>query len=183
MRACPILETARLRLRPHRIDDLPAMVDLWQEPAVVAHTIGKPASEQETWSRLLRYAGMWPILGYGYWAIEEKSSGRFIGELGAADFKREMKPSISGRPEFGWALATSAHGRGYATEALACAVAWARLDLRAVAPTAVCIINPENLASIRVAEKCGFTLDQPSSLNGRRILLYRIRLEDRPSAP
>jgi RimJ/RimL family protein N-acetyltransferase len=62
-------------------------------------------------------------LSYGYWAVEEKTSGRYVGELGFADFKRDIVPSIEGMPELGWALVPQFHGKGYATEALRAAVA------------------------------------------------------------
>ena len=38
--------------------------------------------------------GLWSLLGFGYWAIEEKAAGGFVGELGFADFKRDIEPSL-----------------------------------------------------------------------------------------
>ena len=67
---------------------------------------------------MLRYAGHWQWMGFGFWALEEKSTGAFAGELGFAEFKRELEPSIQGIPEIGWVLAPHAHGKGYATEAV-----------------------------------------------------------------
>jgi len=93
-------------------------------------------------------------MGFGYWAVEEKASERFLGEIGFADFKREIVPSIEGVPELGWVLASHAHGKGYATEALNAAIPWGDKNLSA--SRSVCIIDPENLASLRVAEKCGY---------------------------
>src|SRR4051812_30549324 len=112
----PTIETERLRLRPHGLKDFPDCVAMWSDPEVCRFTIGQPCPPQRTWQRLTSYLGHWQLLGYGYWAVEEKSSGRYIGELGFADFKREMQPSIEGIPELGWALVTRAHGKGYATE-------------------------------------------------------------------
>ena len=68
-------------------------------------------------TRLLRYAGHWWLLGFGYWVLQEKATGAFVGELGFAQWKRELEPAIQ-VPEAGWVLATAAHGKGYATEAL-----------------------------------------------------------------
>lgn len=71
----PILETARLTLRPHRTEDLPAYVAMWSDPNVVRYTIGAPSPPQRTWMRLLGHRGHWYVLGFGYWAVEEKSRG------------------------------------------------------------------------------------------------------------
>lgn len=69
-------------------------------------------------------------------------------------FKRELIPSIEGIPELGWALATPAHGKGFATEAVRTALRWG--DEHLERSQTVCIIAPDNVASIHVAEKCGY---------------------------
>jgi RimJ/RimL family protein N-acetyltransferase len=149
----PAIETERLVLRAHRLDDFDACVAMWSDPIVTRYIGGKPSTAQETWFRMLRYAGHWDFLRYGYWAVIEKSSGVFIGELGFADYRRDIA-SIEGVPELGWALIPSAHGKGYATEALRGAVAWG--DEHLEAGRTVCIIHPENAASLRVAQKLGY---------------------------
>jgi hypothetical protein len=67
----PRLETARLILRAHGAHDLPAVAAMWPDAAVVRHISGRPSTREECWARILRYAGLWPITGYGYWAAEE----------------------------------------------------------------------------------------------------------------
>ncbi len=149
----PVLETERLRLRGHTLADFDALAAMWADPDVVRFISGKPASREESWARLTRYVGHWALLGFGFWAIEEKASGRFVGEGGFADFKREIEPAIDA-PEQGWSLVSSAHGKGYASEAVAAMLGWGeahfgRRDF-------MCIISPENAPSIRVAEKAGY---------------------------
>ena len=61
---------------------------MWADPEVTRYIGGRPFGVEEVWTRLLRYAGHWALLGYGYWAVIEKSSGRFVGEAGLADFHR-----------------------------------------------------------------------------------------------
>jgi RimJ/RimL family protein N-acetyltransferase len=168
--SAPTLETSRLILRAHTADDFAAGAAMWADPAVVRHIGGTPSTAQASWMRLLRYGGMWPLLGYGYWAVEEKASGQFIGELGFADFKREMEPSIAGIPELGWALASPFHGKGFATEGLRAALQWGDAHLNA--PLTVCIINPENVASVRVAQKIGYVEKSRSSLGGQETILF-----------
>jgi RimJ/RimL family protein N-acetyltransferase len=148
----PIIETERLKLRGHCLADFAASSAMWADPVVTRHIGGRPLSKEESWSRLLRYVGHWALLGFGSWVVEEKATGSFVGELGFADYKRDVEPSLKDTPEIGWIFAVQFHGKGYATEAVRAAVAWGDAHFGA-APTA-CIIDPENLASIRVAEKC-----------------------------
>ncbi len=150
----PILETQRLILRPHVREDFPVSVALWGDPEVVRFIGGRPFTVTECWTRLLRYRGHWELLGYGYWAVEEKSSGHFVGEVGFADNKREMEPGLGDTPEAGWMIAPSAKGKGYATEAMAAARDWIERVLGA--ERTVCLISPENTASLRVAAKLGY---------------------------
>jgi RimJ/RimL family protein N-acetyltransferase len=150
----PVIETERLRLRPHQSDDLADCVAMWSDPAVVRYTIGEPSPPQRTWIRILAYRGHWALLGYGYWAVEERTSHRYVGELGFADFKRNIVPSIEGMPELGWALVPQFHGKGYATEALRAVVAWG--DRHLAQRRTACIIHPDNHRSFRIAEKLGY---------------------------
>lgn len=170
----PVLETDRLHLRGPKPADFPDSAALWSDPVVTRFTSRKPLSEEEVWGRLLRYVGHWAWMGFGYWVVEEKETGRFAGEMGFSDWKREIKPSLQGLPELGWVLSSRVHGQGYATEAAGAAIRWARFHLQertlssgdrglavSIAPELhsarmTCIIHPENVRSIRVAEKCGF---------------------------
>lgn len=145
----PILETARLRLRPHRAEDFDSLAALWADPAVTRHIGGRPFSREESWARMLRYAGLWRLLGHGYWAVEERTSGQFLGDVGFADFRRAMDPPPPAMPEIGWVLAPQAQGRGVATEAASAALTWLGRD-------SFCIIAPDHAASLRVAAKLGF---------------------------
>jgi RimJ/RimL family protein N-acetyltransferase len=150
----PALDTERLTLRGHTLADFDECAALWGDPQVTRYIGGRPFTEEEVWARVLRYVGMWALLGLGYWVVRERETGRFVGELGLADFRRDVSPPLDGAPEAGWVLAPWAHGRGFATEAVRVALAWG--DAHLAAPRTVCMIAPENAASIRVAEKCGF---------------------------
>ena len=109
----PVLETARLVLRGHKIGDFEDAAAMWADPLVTRHIGGRAFSREESWARLLRYLGHWQLLGYGFWAVIEKASGRFVGEVGFADFKRDFDApqdlELTGNhPEIGWALASQA---------------------------------------------------------------------------
>jgi RimJ/RimL family protein N-acetyltransferase len=141
-------------MRGHQVGDFEESLAMWSDPVVVRHIGGQVFSRQDVWGRVLRYVGHWPMMGYGYWVVRDKASGRFVGEVGFADFKRAIEPSIEGTPEAGWVLSPWAHGRGLATEAVTAILAWG--DVHFGGARTVCIIDAENLASIRVAKKCGY---------------------------
>jgi RimJ/RimL family protein N-acetyltransferase len=170
----PILETERLRLRGHVADDLKNCAAMWAEPVVVRHTVRKPLTEEESWRRLLTYVGHWTVMSFGFWAVEEKASRKFVGEVGFVDYKRDLEPSLKGVPEIGWVLASHAHGKGYATEAVRAAVAWGDAKFPATVDRArtACIIAPENLASIRVAEKCGYREFARTTYKAHPVLMF-----------
>lgn len=150
----PILKTERLTLRGCRADDFVHSAAMWADENVTRYIGGKPLTEEESWTKFLRYVGHWALLGFGYWVAEEKTTGNFVGEVGFAAYKRDLEPSLRGVPEIGWVLASAAHGKGYATEAVRAAVAWG--DAHFESARTACIIAPENLASMRVAVKCGY---------------------------
>ena len=153
MTDAPTLHTDRLTLRPHGIADYPACRALWADPQVVRHVGGVPLDAQTVWFRLLRYAGMWSLLGYGMWVIEDRATGAFLGESGLLSAERGL-PELEGVPEAGWVLGPQAWGRGVASEAMGAVVRWA--DAHLDAPSLRCIIAPDHGASIRVAEKLDF---------------------------
>jgi RimJ/RimL family protein N-acetyltransferase len=150
----PTLETERLILRPHKREDFEALHAMWAHPSVYKYISGRPSTREQSWARLLRYAGMWQLIGYGFWAMQEKASGRFVGELGFGNFERDIEPSFGDAPEMGWVLAPEIHGKGFGSEALAKVVAWG--DAFFNHERALCIISPENAASQRISEKNGF---------------------------
>jgi len=166
----PVLETARLRLRGHSLADFDASAAMWADPAVVRYISGKPCTREESWGRLLRYPGHWALLGFGFWLIEEKASGRFVGEGGFGDFKRAIEPAFDA-PEQGWALAPWAHGRGYASEAVAAMLGWGAAHFGR--GDFVCMIAPENAPSLRVAAKAGYREYARTSYKGAPSLLLR----------
>ncbi len=152
----PTLHSDRLILRAHQLLDFERCCEMWTHPEVIRYTIGQSSPPQRTWQRMLGYTGHWAMLGFGYWAVVERKSGLYIGELGFADFKRDINPAMSGIPEMGWALMPSFHGQGYATEALLAAIAWG--DQNFYSKRSMCLIHPNNLTSLRVAEKLGYRL-------------------------
>ena len=170
MTSIPVLDTPRLRLRGHQLSDFADLAALWGDETVVRHIGGRVSGEDESWARLQRYLGHWAMLDYGFWAIEDKASGRYVGDLGLANFRRGLVHPFTDAPEAGWALAPWSHGRGYASEALAAVLAWG--EQRFGSPRTWCIIDPANGASIRVAQKAGFRRFAETPYKGDTVLIF-----------
>ena len=150
----PKVETERLILRGHTLEDFPDYARMWADPVVTRFIGGVPLAEEEAWAKFMRIAGHWALLGHGFWAIEEKASGRRIGEAGLLSVRREIEPSFHGVPEIGWGLDPATHGKGYATEAGRAILSWGEEKFGRV--RMVCIIDPDNAPSLRVADRLGF---------------------------
>jgi RimJ/RimL family protein N-acetyltransferase len=167
----PVLETPRLRLRGFRPSDLDAQAAAMADPEMVRHLGGTPFSREDTWRKILASPGLWAMLGYGYWVIERRADNAYLGQVGFADFKRDMRPSIENIPEMGWIMGAASQGQGLATEAVLAALAWAdgALGRREI----VAIVGHSNVASIRVAEKGGFSAREEAVYKGEPILLFR----------
>jgi RimJ/RimL family protein N-acetyltransferase len=170
----PMIETDRLRLRGHVLTDFAHTKALWSDAAVVTYVGGKPHTVEECWARFLRYRGHWSLLHFGYWVVEEKDTGDFVGEVGFGDFKRDLEPPLGNIPELGWVLAAAKHGRGYATEAAQAALFWGRNHF---GPTeVVCLIHPGHRASLRVAAKCGFAQRQLTTYKGKPAVILTVAI-------
>ncbi|MFN3230199.1 MAG: GNAT family N-acetyltransferase [Asticcacaulis sp.] len=166
----PMLETGPLRLRGHRLSDLEACLALWSHPEVTRFIGGRPVTAEEIWLRMMRYAGHWALLGHGYWAITLAESDTVIGEIGLTDFLREVSPSLVGKLELGWVLDPHYQGRGLASRAVRAVLDYATLtwpDMHRV-----CMIDPANEASIRLAERCGFTPYAETTYKDAPVILF-----------
>jgi RimJ/RimL family protein N-acetyltransferase len=148
--------------------DLTESAAMWANPAVYAMIGGRVFTREEVWQRLLRYIGHWHVLGYGGWTVRETASGRLVGDVTLMDSRRSTEPSFEGTPEAGWVLAPWAHGRGFAREALVAMLGWA--DARI--PRTVCIIDPANAPSIKLAGKLGYGLVTEATYKDAPTLLF-----------
>jgi RimJ/RimL family protein N-acetyltransferase len=148
------LETDRLSLRPWRTSDYEALHRIFSDPAMFRFSHRGPMSSEESWSLLLRQIGHWAAFGHGVFAVIEKASGALIGEAGPGEFRRGLGPDFDPFPEMTWSILPDAQGNGYAAEAAAAALAWARGEM-GVRRT-VCLIHTGNEASLRVATGLGY---------------------------
>jgi RimJ/RimL family protein N-acetyltransferase len=150
----PKLETARLILRPTAAEDFDAWAALMADDA--SHFIGGPQARSVAWRGFISVAGAWAIQGYSMFSVIEKASGLWVGRVGP--WVPEGWPGT----EVGWAVAKHAYGKGYATEAATAAIDWAFETLGWT--DVIHCIDPENVASQRVAERLGSTNRGPGQM-------------------
>jgi RimJ/RimL family protein N-acetyltransferase len=166
----PTIETQRLRLRARELDDFPAFAALQADADFHRFINGAPVNEPEAWAKFLAAAGAWALLGHGYWIVEDKESGVYLGDAGVSDFRRAIEPPL-GAPEAGWGFAPATWGKGVATEAMSAVMGWC--DEHLDAPEVCCIIDPGHAASIGVARKVGFTPHGSAVFKGKPTLVLR----------
>lgn len=165
----PTLETDRLILREHRMADFDEHLAMWRDPLVIRFLGGEPYPREQIWARYLRHVAMWQMMGFGSWAVEEKDTGRLIGQAGFHELMRVMKPSLEGTLEMGWVFASDVHGKGLASEAIGACVAWGTENFPDKRIT--CIIDPENAASLKVAARHGFREFDRTMYQGKPIIV------------
>ncbi len=145
----PTLETDRLILRATREADIAAEIEFYASDA--ARFVGGPKKPHETWRILATMLGHWALRGYGFWALEEKATGAYMGRVGL------WYPHGWFEREIGWTLMPAAQGKGFATEAALAARAHA-YDVLGW-DTAISQIDPANAPSKAVARRLGATFE------------------------
>jgi RimJ/RimL family protein N-acetyltransferase len=163
------LETARLILRMFREDDFEAYhTKVSSDPDVMRYLgDGQPLTRSLAWRQMAMIVGHWQLKGYGFWAVEERSTGELVGRIGL--FDPEGWPGF----ELGWVLGKAYWKRGYATEGARRVLDHVFTDMGR--DHVISLIYPANTASIRVAEKIGETLEGRVDLFGHDTLVYSIR--------
>ena len=167
------IETERLILHVHRLEDFENMYAMWSDPAVTRYIGGKTFSREDVWARLLRYAETWSLLGYGFWVIRDIESGDFVGEAGFHNLCRDVVPPFGDRPELGFALVPRAHGKGFATEAARAVLNWG--DMAWGERETACMIAPENVTSLRIADRLGYSETSRTEYKGTPMILFTRR--------
>ena len=145
------VETARLRLRMFRPDDLDAMSEITRDPEVMRYIgHGRPLTREETRANLENIVARFRQRGFGRWALELKETGAVVGYCGLSAGNAEVGVELA------YMLGRGAWGRGLALEAGRASLRYAfeRLGVGAVAG----LTMQDNRRSRRVLERLGMTL-------------------------
>jgi RimJ/RimL family protein N-acetyltransferase len=168
------METERLYLRPVTVDDAELMLAIWNDPAFIRNVADRGIRTMEE-ARAAIESGAQKLFeeyGYGPYSMALKSDGSMIGICGL--FKREILDD----PDIGFGVLPDYCGKGYAGEAAAAVVQYARKVLGIRALTA--IVSPANDPSIGLIRKLGLTFERMITMPGenRAICLYSRALVD-----
>jgi ribosomal-protein-alanine N-acetyltransferase len=171
-------ETDRLLLRTFSLADLDELAPIMADPEVMRFSVGGPWDRERT-LQFLRgciqdYSEKrW---GFGLWAVVHKADGRLVGYCGLSRFD-----DIDGAPEVevGYRLSRAYWGKGLATEAVSTVREYAFEHLGIT--RLISMVEPENTASIRVAEKIGMKREKQIAKWGRPVLVYAIEMRPSPN--
>ena len=163
MKTAPIIKTDRLLLRAPMLADWPSFAKVMTSDR--AKYMGGPFSVASAWGAFCHGIALWQLFGVGNLSIELRETKQCIGQIEVNQGPRFPEP------ELGWQIDAESEGKGYAFEAAIAMRDWAfregRLD------TLVSYIGPENLRSIRLAERLGATLDRRAHPQDPGDLVYR----------
>ncbi|MGQ7262606.1 GNAT family N-acetyltransferase [Vreelandella sp. V005] len=163
-----ICETERLFIRTLSLDDVPELTTILSDPEVMEYSIRGVCDEAAT-RRFIE----WCLENYathriGPWALVEKGSGKLVGFCGVSP------EEVNGIEEIGlgYRLAKRYWNKGLASEAVHAVLhdAFNQKQLSSV----VVIIEPENIGSLKVAEKAGGSTFDTLEFHGRPGRLYRL---------
>lgn len=157
----PILETPRLRLRPHVMNDMDAFAAFFEGERAIH--VDAPQNKTHLWYGFSSEIGSWELVGFGGWAIETKD-GQLIGQVSITH------PPHFPEREIGWILFDGFEGQGYALEAATVALHWA---WEQGMETLVSYIEKTNGRSIALAARLGATLDPTAQTYDDTDLVYR----------
>lgn len=163
-----ILTTDRLVLRLFSPQDLDAFAAIEADPDVMHYTSTGPRSRERAEKAIAWYIQMQGKNGFSLWALEKRSAPGCIGYCGL------VPQTIGGRQEVevNYKLAKSCWDQGYATEAASGVRDWAFANLPV--KRLISIIDPMNVASVRVAEKIGMRYVQNAEYDGKDCRVYAV---------
>ena len=159
----PTLQSKRLTLRASRESDLDAIAEFYGSDR--SRYVGGPRDRAACWKTLTSYLGHWHFRGYGFWQLEEQTTGATVG---AAGFM--FAPGWD-EPELGWHIYNGFEGNGYGFEAAETARQYGARSFGL--DGVISYIAPLNKRSIRLAEKLGATFERETYLMGKFCHVYR----------
>ncbi len=162
-----ILETERLILREFAVADAASLSLVLSDPEAMKY-YPAPLDLAGTQQWIDRNRRRYTDDGVGLWAMVLKTSGATIGDCGIIRQLVDDEYSY----EIGYHLRRDHWGQGFATEAAIACRTWGFANLKV--DRLISLIRPENIPSIRVAERNGMTVWKEVNWRGLRHYVYAV---------
>ena len=148
------------------MDDLDALFELYGDGEIDKYTDSLYPYEEEKEFQRAYIENMYRYFGYGLWLVFSKETGRLIGRAGLEH--REYHEEIE--LELGYIIGSKYQGQGLATEVCQAILEYAKENTGFERINA--LVEDGNDASIRLAEKLGFTHWEDFDLDGKIMHRY-----------
>jgi len=176
-----VIETERLLLRLPRLDDLDDFAAAFADPEVMQFLgDGSTVTREQTEKGILRWLERWEADRIGLCSMEIRATGQVVGRTGflvwdSADWTTSTFAEAGERAdvEIGWTVFREHWGQGYATEAALALRDWGVAE-RGLSRL-ISLIRPDNVRSVRVAEKIGESFEREIAMMGLPALLYAMQ--------
>lgn len=170
-----MIETERLLLRKPRVEDAHDLLAAYSDPETVRFLgDGSTSSLVEVEAGIAQWLERWDSWGLSLLALERREDGWVLGRAGFLRWAPETWEVGGDEVEIGWMLAREHWGRGYATEAALALRDWAFGE--AGLTRLISLVQPENVRSIRVAERLGESYERDVFVHGHPTRLYAVGL-------
>ena len=166
-----VCESERLILRRLSLEDVPALTEILSDPEVMKHSVRGVCDEVATRKFIEWCLACYESHGVGPWALIDRKSSELIGFCGVGP---EMVADVE-ELNLGYRLARRYWDKGLASEAARAVLSYA--FGKKLLQSVVVIIEPEHLASLKVAEKAGFSSFDVLVFHDRPVRLYRLTPE------
>lgn len=159
----PVLHTQRLTLRPMVAADFPAYAAMMGSARSAG--MGGPFGPRDAWGLFCHDVAGWSLFGHGALMADLPEGAGTVGQVGLNG------GPLFPEPELGWMIYDGHEGQGFATEAAGALRDWAFAHLRYA--SLVSYTDPDNAASIRVAQRLGAVLDADAARPDPTDLVWR----------
>ncbi|MBM7572400.1 GNAT family N-acetyltransferase [Aquibacillus albus] len=161
------IETERLRLRDMKENDKDNLLEIFSDPIAMKY-YPSTKNEEETVRWITWTRNNYRKFGVGLWVVEDKDTGKFLGQCGIVPQKIDGEVQM----EIGYSFLREVWGRGFATEAARACKEYGigTLELTRI----ISLIDPENTASIKVANRIGMVFEKNIMKWGKTLALYAV---------
>ncbi len=165
-----VVETERLCIRKITDADVHDLSKVLADPTVMKYSTVGVHSQEQIIEYINNCQNQYDVNGYGHWAIYDSTNSEFIGVCGLNKHEVDSEEVV----HINYRLAANHQGQGYAIESTLGVLDFARNSLKLKYVHA--LIESENLSSVKVVNRTGFTFIKSSNFRGFKVDIYQVVL-------